>query len=148
MQEGAPSRTAEYVALFRALESQRRPGRRLFHDPDAVRFLGLRLRAAVLAARARGGRRLEDFIVRRWPGRRPSAVVRTKVIDDTLTAALDAGARQVVILGAAPRARAAAAFLAGAVAAGLGAVLLARMAMGGASDPLQIAGSLARPGPG
>lgn len=47
-----------------------------------------------------------------------------------------------------PRARASAAVLAGAVAAGLGAVLLTRVLAGGASDPLQIAGSLARPGPG
>lgn len=48
-----------------------------------------------------------------------------------------------------PHARASAATIAGAVAAGLGTVLLARwMLSGGVTDPLQIAGSLARPGPG
>jgi hypothetical protein len=48
-----------------------------------------------------------------------------------------------------PHARAAAAAIAGAVAAGLAAVLLVRwMISGGVSTPLEIAGSLARPGPG
>ncbi len=39
MNEGAPARTAEYMALFRALESARTPGQRLFEDRDAVQFL-------------------------------------------------------------------------------------------------------------
>lgn len=48
-----------------------------------------------------------------------------------------------------PHARAAAAALAGAVGAGLIAVLLVRWGLsGGATTPLQIAGSFARPGPG
>ena len=52
------SRTAEQVALFRALESAR--GRdRVFHDPYATRFLGGGYRLAARLARIRPvGRRL------------------------------------------------------------------------------------------
>lgn len=45
------SRTAEYMSLFRALESARPPGHRLFVDPFAARLLSGRLR--LVAARAR-----------------------------------------------------------------------------------------------
>ncbi|MGB5286335.1 MAG: hypothetical protein WBN29_17640, partial [Polyangiales bacterium] len=40
--EGQASRTAEYVALFRAIESSLPAKRRLFEDPFARRFLGRR----------------------------------------------------------------------------------------------------------
>jgi O-methyltransferase involved in polyketide biosynthesis len=49
--KGAPSRTAEYMALFRALESARAPDRRMFEDSDAARFLRPALRAVANAAR-------------------------------------------------------------------------------------------------
>ena len=39
MEAGTPSRTAEYMALFRALESARPTRSRLFEDRDAARFL-------------------------------------------------------------------------------------------------------------
>lgn len=56
------SRTAEPVALFRALESARRTGR-IFDDPFAVRFLPVPYRLAARAARVPAvGRRLERFI--------------------------------------------------------------------------------------
>jgi hypothetical protein len=38
MRAGKPSRTAEYMALFRALEHARGPGARLFADPFARAF--------------------------------------------------------------------------------------------------------------
>lgn len=95
------SRTAQQVALFRALESARR-GKRLFVDTYAVRFLPLRYRWVVRLARLPVlGRRIERYIDEGWPaGPRASAVVRTKLIDDVLTAELRRGARQVVLLGA------------------------------------------------
>jgi methyltransferase (TIGR00027 family) len=95
-----PSRTAEYVALFRALESQRR-GARLFDDPLARGFLPKHLRAALLAERLPlAGSVVPWFIDRRWPGARASAVVRTRMIDDALQAAVDEGVTQLVLLGA------------------------------------------------
>jgi methyltransferase (TIGR00027 family) len=95
------SRTAEQVALFRALESARRR-ERIFDDPYAVRFLPGPYRLVARAARVPAvGRRLERFIDEHWPaGPRASAVVRTRLIDDLVEAALAGGARQVLLLGA------------------------------------------------
>jgi methyltransferase (TIGR00027 family) len=93
------SRTAEYVALFRALETLR--GDAMFRDPYAERFLGPRLRAVVTAARVPAARALiTGYIDRRWPGPRTSAVRRTAMIDEALREAVVAGCEQVVILGA------------------------------------------------
>jgi methyltransferase (TIGR00027 family) len=93
--EGA-SRTAQYVALFRALETLRSDA--AFRDPYAERFLDARLRAVVAAARLPGARALiTGYIDRRWPGPRVSAVRRTAMID---AAVREAAAEQAVILGA------------------------------------------------
>lgn len=83
------SRTAAYMALFRALETRRRGG--LFRDPYAARFLPRRLRAVPWLPGA------ALYIDRRWPGARTSAVARTRAIDDLLA---EAEPRQVVFLGA------------------------------------------------
>jgi methyltransferase (TIGR00027 family) len=99
--EDRSSRSAEHVALFRALENTRR-GRRLFDDPYAVRFLPGRYRLVAALARVPPlGRQVERYIDGRWPaGPRASAVVRTRLIDDLVGAALADGADQVVLLGA------------------------------------------------
>jgi methyltransferase (TIGR00027 family) len=101
VQTDQASRTAEYVALFRALETARPPGERLFSDPLAVAFLQPSLRAGVALASLPGvGRLVPALIDRRWPGPRPSAVARTRVIDDALQRAVDRGLDQLVLLGA------------------------------------------------
>jgi methyltransferase (TIGR00027 family) len=95
------SRTAQFMALFRALEARRPARGRLFDDRLAAHFLGGGLGAVALLARlpfVRGG--VEAFIDRRWPGARTSAVARTRLIDDWTRDAVVAGATQVVILGA------------------------------------------------
>jgi methyltransferase (TIGR00027 family) len=101
-QPARASRTAEFMALFRALESCRRPrGERLFEDPLAVAFLRPPLRLAVLLAQVPLlGRIVPWFIDSRWPGARSSGVARTRLIDDLLVAALGEGVDQVVLLGA------------------------------------------------
>ena len=97
----APSRTAEYVALFRAIESARPPRQRLFSDPYAAGFLDPKLKMAAFASSVPGLRsRVPAFIDRRWPSSRPPVVVRTKLIDDAVEAGLNKGAEQLVILGA------------------------------------------------
>ncbi len=102
-----PSKTAEYVALFRALESARPVGARLFSDPLAGAFLSAPLRAALALSRVPGiGRAVPAFIDRRWPGPRRWVVVRTLMIDAMTREALTEGAEQVVILGAGFDARA------------------------------------------
>jgi len=90
------------MALFRAIESAKPPNMRLFEDPLAIAFLHGRLRIAALAARLPILARLVPwYIDRRWPGPRPSAVVRTRAIDDAVREALvDGGCRQLVLLGA------------------------------------------------
>lgn len=101
MKEGQASRTAEYMALFRALESARPPGERLFCDPLAVRFLRLPLSLLVRLARLPLVRWIAlREIDRRGLGSRTSAVARTRVIDDAVAEALAEGVAQVVLLGA------------------------------------------------
>jgi methyltransferase (TIGR00027 family) len=100
MQPGRPSRTAEYMALFRALEHARPPARRLFTDPFARAFLGPRLRWLVTLSVLPG---FTDMVYRaidrRWPGARTSAVARTRLIDDRVATAIAEGVRQIVLLG-------------------------------------------------
>ena len=101
MKPGQPSRTAEYMAFFRACESVRPEGRRLFVDPFAAHFVRPSLRAAAWLSRIRllGG--VVDWIAdRRLPGARTSAIARTRLIDEALSRALRENLRQIVILGA------------------------------------------------
>lgn len=98
---GQQSRTAQYVAFFRALETCRPAETRLFADPLAESFLDAGLRAAVAASRLPVvGRAVPWLVDRQVPGPRLSAVARTRLIDDTLLHALADGVQQVVILGA------------------------------------------------
>jgi len=101
MKRHKASRTAEYMAYFRALESARAASRRLFYDPFAPRFLSPVLRHAAAIARIPAFAPLVDaYTDFRLPGARTSAIARTKLIDDVLLDALREGISQVVILGA------------------------------------------------
>ncbi len=101
MKSGAASRTAEYMALFRALESARSDGERLFEDRAAASFLRPTLHVVALAARFPPAHAvIVAFIDHRWPGPRLSGVVRTRVIDDFVTGAMQADCTQLVLLGA------------------------------------------------
>jgi methyltransferase (TIGR00027 family) len=99
--EGRSSFTAETVALQRAFESARPPGRRLFSDPYAAEFLrpGLRILASAARVRPLRGLAVGLYDVVAGPGPRPSAVARTKAIDDEIEHAIGAGG-QCVLLGA------------------------------------------------
>jgi methyltransferase (TIGR00027 family) len=97
----AASRTAQYVALYRALETcePRRPP--LFRDPYAATFLSRPLALAVRASRSVTLRRwLERYADRRAPGSRTSAIARTAYIDDAVRTAVRDGIDQLAILGA------------------------------------------------
>ncbi len=101
MDAGAPSRTAEYMALFRALESLQPSELRLFEDDRASCFLSPRLRAVTRAARFAPMRSLIVALIdRRWPGPRLSGVVRTRLIDDFVASAMRDGCTQLLLLGA------------------------------------------------
>jgi methyltransferase (TIGR00027 family) len=97
----AASKTAQYVALYRALETFERGRLPLFRDPYVPRFLSPGLRLAVWAARAPMMHGLMERIADwRTPGARTSAIARTGYIDDAVRAARARGVSQIVILGA------------------------------------------------
>jgi methyltransferase (TIGR00027 family) len=105
MRDGQSSRTAEYNALFRALETCRPARLRLFEDRAARHFLTTSLAVVVKLAAIPGvGRLVERYIDHRWPGVRTSVVARTRLIDDTINATLMAASDderwQFVALGA------------------------------------------------
>jgi methyltransferase (TIGR00027 family) len=101
MKRNRYSQTAEFMALFRALESARPPAERLFTDPYADCFLRPSFRALVRLARLPLlGQLILWLIDRSAPGARPSGTARTRLIDDWLGQAIQAGTRQLVILGA------------------------------------------------
>lgn len=94
------SLTAEYMALFRALESVRPADSRLFNDPFAPIFLHEGRRWLYKIARFKLGRQLvEQLLDQMAPGARAAGIARTKWIDDAATAALET-ATQLVLLGA------------------------------------------------
>jgi len=94
------SLTAEYMALFRALESSNPPSVRLFVDTDARLFLSRWRKWLPRFAMFSAGRRIaERLLDRASPGARAAGVARTKWIDDEATDVLRT-ADQLVLLGA------------------------------------------------
>lgn len=88
------------MALFRALESSRPAGSRLFHDPLAALFLAGWRKWIFAAAKFASGRRLVELLLdRESPGARAAGIARTKWIDDEVTGALETST-QLVLLGA------------------------------------------------
>jgi methyltransferase (TIGR00027 family) len=101
MKAGRASRTAEYNALFRALETVRPVCDRIVDDQLAASFLSRPLRAvAMLSRSAKISVAVAAYIDRRQPGVMASVIARTRMIDDHLEAALREGIRQIVVLGA------------------------------------------------
>jgi methyltransferase (TIGR00027 family) len=94
------SLTAEYMALFRAIESSRPADSRLFYDPYAALFLGGWRKWIYKVAQYDAGRRLiERLLDRESPGARAAGIARTQWIDDQVTRALETST-QLVLLGA------------------------------------------------
>jgi methyltransferase (TIGR00027 family) len=95
----AASRTAAYVAAYRAIETV--SSRPHFRDPFAIAFLPRDLAISIRAARVAPFRALlVRYADRRAPGARTSAIARTCFIDEITRAAVRNGVRQMVILGA------------------------------------------------
>jgi len=101
MKQNQASRTAEYMALFRALENFRPSNVRLFEDHFALEFLSPSLRTVARISHYPFFNFLIPWLIdQRWPGARSSGIARTRFIDDALLKALQEGVQQVVILGA------------------------------------------------
>lgn len=101
MKTGKASKTAQYMALFRALETTRDPEDRLFTDPYAIHFLDSGLKLATRASTIPFvWRFIGRTIQKRIPGAFSSGLARTRYIDDLLRTTIADGSKQVVILGA------------------------------------------------
>ena len=95
--QGRPSLTAEAVTIARALEHLKPEDERIVDDPWAHLFLSAPARGALTA----WSRSLSARLLRRLgPAGTTYVPLRHRFIDDHLTAALDAGAEQLVLLGA------------------------------------------------
>jgi methyltransferase (TIGR00027 family) len=100
MKTDAASRTAQYMALFRALETQR-PHDKIVSDPYAINFLDTSFRVATrLSVIPFISRIIQRIIRKKIPGAYSSGVARTKYIDELLETAVDQQVKQVIILGA------------------------------------------------
>ena len=101
MKANTASRTAQYMALYRAMESGRANRKRLFTDPYAILFLdkGYRL-ACRLSSFPPAERFFYYLLQRRIPGSLASGLARTRYIDDLLEKTIREGTRQVIIPGA------------------------------------------------
>lgn len=100
MRAGEASRTAEFMALYRAMEFSRSAGQRLFEDRLAESFLRRPLRLALWLSRLPMlGGLVPVVLDLAAPGARSSGIARTRLIDELVCRALDDGAEQVVILG-------------------------------------------------
>jgi len=101
MKSAQASRTAEYMALFRAIESDRPANLRLFEDRFARGFLPPSLHLVERFSRLTAVGALIPWLINRWwPGPLGAGICRTRYIDDGLRAALRDGVAQVLILGA------------------------------------------------
>src|ERR1041384_5916196 len=101
MKADKASQTAQYMALFRALETTLPAGKRLFIDPYAVSFLDGKLQlAARLSPLSFVRRYVQKTIQKRIPGAFSSGIARTRYIDDLLQQTLQRHIQQVIILGA------------------------------------------------
>lgn len=100
MKKHAASRTARYMALFRALET-RRAHDKLISDPYAINFLDRNLQIATRLSGMPFIRHIiQRIIQRRIPGAYSSGIARTRYIDELLKQAIHQGVEQVIILGA------------------------------------------------
>ena len=95
------SRTAQYRAFFRALETVRPHNKRLFSDPYAISFLDNGLKLAVrISTFPLIGWFIPKIIQYKDPGALSSGIARTKHIDDLLEKTVRNGVKQIIILGA------------------------------------------------
>ncbi len=96
-----PSRTAQYMALFRAIETERPANKRLFTDKYAINFLDNGLKTATkISGLPFIGSIIPKIIHRKALGALSSGTARTKYIDDLLLQTIQKGIQQVLILGA------------------------------------------------
>jgi methyltransferase (TIGR00027 family) len=98
MKSSESSKTAAQMALSRAIETRRPAQQRICFDPLAQRFLDGVYQLLLVARPLRAG--VERIIEHLFPGHHNYVLVRTRYLDDFLSAQLASGFDQLVILGA------------------------------------------------
>jgi len=100
MKPNTASKTAQYVALFRAVETMRPKSKRLFTDPYAIHFLDKRYQRVIKSLTVPLLRKVILNAIQRKGLSLSSIIGRTKFIDDSLFQTIQEGTQQVIILGA------------------------------------------------
>src|ERR1044072_1973966 len=101
MKADKASQTAQYMALFRALETTQPANKRLFKDPYAISFLDGKVNLAVRLSPISFVRSyVQSTIRKKIPGAMSSGIARTRYIDDLLQQTVQHNIQQVIILGA------------------------------------------------
>lgn len=98
MKASRSSKTAQQMALSRAVETRKPPGERICDDPFAERFLSSTYKLGLWARPLRDG--AEKLIEALFAGHHYYVVARTRYLDDFLLSNLADAPEQVVILGA------------------------------------------------
>lgn len=104
MKAGTPSATAEAMAAARAFGSHIYRQEKILDDPYAEQFLGGRFSSLYRLVRRVGSERFELGLARLYDRMLPGSIgwvlTRHRYFDDAVDAAVIAGARQVVLVGA------------------------------------------------
>lgn len=98
MKGSRSSKTAEQIALSRAIETRKAPQERICFDPFAERFLGGKYKLPLFARLLRDG--AEKLIESLFAGHHYYVIARTRYFDDFLQQRLADSPEQLVILGA------------------------------------------------
>ncbi|MCI0354407.1 MAG: SAM-dependent methyltransferase, partial [Acidobacteria bacterium] len=98
MKASRSSKTAEQVALSRAIETRKPPQERICNDALAERFLGNGYRLLLLGRPLRDA--IEKLIESLFAGHHYYVIARTRYLDDFLLSQLARQPEQLVILGA------------------------------------------------
>lgn len=100
MQAGKHSRTAEAMAIIRAMEYRgQEPARRILTDPWAEHFIQSHFARRLVTQRLSA--RLMSLLTGLWiPGAQEYALARARLVDDLTLQLATQGLRQLVILGA------------------------------------------------
>ncbi len=105
MEEGRPSKTAQFAAMWRAAHLLWDDGLKIFQDPLALALSGTEneaaLRAALETLQATLAQRLSpEHAQALFHSMRAGTILRSRYTEDALSETLERGGRQYVILGA------------------------------------------------
>jgi methyltransferase (TIGR00027 family) len=98
MKTSRSSKTAEQMALSRAIETRKASQERVCYDPFAERFLSGKYKLPLFARPLRNG--VEKLIESLFAGHHYYVIARTRYFDDFLQQQLSGSPEQLVILGA------------------------------------------------